>query len=78
MGDRMIIDSKEIEFLLNKYVAIGVPNDVIPNRLFFYFGWLKYVDSTEVKIETNAGYKIISIGNIFDIHLVHGGQPCHL
>ena len=40
----------------------------------FYFGILKYVDSTEVKIETKIGYKIISIENIRDIHEAHGGQ----
>ena len=69
-----MIDSREIEPFLHKHVAIGVPHDIIPGKLFFYFGCLKYVDSTEVKIETNNGFKIIPITQIMDIHESHGGN----
>lgn len=64
-----MIDSKEIEPFLNKYVSIGVPHDIISGKLFFYFGWLRYIDNLEVKIETNNGFRIIPIANIQDIHL---------
>ena len=67
-----MIDREEIEFFLNQYVAVGVPNDMTHGKLFFYFGILKYVDSTEIKIETNNGFKIIPISNIYDIHKARG------
>ena len=69
-----MIDCSEIEPFLHKYIAVGVPHDIIPGKLFFYFGYLKYVDSLEVKIETNNGFKIIPISNIMDIHEAHGGN----
>ena len=69
-----MIDSKEIEPFLDEYVAVGVPHDIIPNKLFFYFGKLKYVDSEEVQMELKNGFKIIPIENIRDIHKARGGQ----
>lgn len=69
-----MIDSIEIEPFLDKYVRIGVPHDIIPDKLFFYYGYIKYIDSEEVKIETNNGFRIIPIQKIMDIHLAHGGE----
>lgn len=69
-----MIESSEMERFLYKHVAIGVPHDVIPGKLFFYFGILKYCDFTEVKLELdyNKGYKIVPIASIRDIHETHG------
>ena len=62
-----MIESNEIEPFLHKYVGVGVPHAIIKGKLFFYYGILKYVDSTEIKIETNNGFKIIPIQDIMDI-----------
>ncbi len=69
-----MIEVIEIEPFLDKYVGIGIPHDIIPDKLFFYFGKLRYVDSTEVKIETFNGFKIIPLQKIMDIHLAQGGN----
>lgn len=70
-----LIDSNELEPFLNKYVRIGIPHDIVPNKLFFYFGWLKYIDNLEVKIETNNGFRIIPLNSIMDIQLTQGERP---
>lgn len=76
-----MIESSEIKKFLHKYIAVGVHHDILADKLFFYFGTLKNVDNTEIKIEMENGFKIISIENIIDIHLVknnyneyYGGQ----
>lgn len=69
-----MIEKKEIEEFLNKYVAVGVPHDIIAGRIFFYFGIVKYINSDELKIETKNGYRIVSLENIRDIHLVGGNH----
>lgn len=69
-----MIDCTEIVSFLDKYVAIGVPNDIIEGKLIFYFGTLKSADTLEVKIETKIGYKIIQIQDIQDIHLAGGSN----
>lgn len=62
-----MIEKQDIEKFLNEYVRLGVPHDIIPNRLFFYFGIVKHVDSKEIKIETKTGYRIIQLENVKDI-----------
>lgn len=69
-----MIEKEEIKQFLNQYVRIGVPHDMIPSKLFFYFGHVKDVNNTEVKIKTSNGFKIIPLENIMDIHLA-GGRP---
>ena len=63
-----MIECNEIEPFLNKYIAVGVPHNIMAGKLFFYYGVLKYVDNLEIKLETNNGFKIIPIINIRDIH----------
>lgn len=70
-GGRAITD---IEGFLGKYVALGVLHEIIPRRLFFYFGILKYVDATDVKIEINNGFRIIPISQIWDIQWIKRGD----
>jgi hypothetical protein len=69
-----LIELEEIEKFLNYYVRIGVPHDVISNRLFFYFGFIKYVDSTELKLETKKGFRIIPLENVRDIQIMREAQ----
>jgi hypothetical protein len=69
-----LIDKGEIQLFLDKYVRVGVPHDIIPNKLFFYFGYLKYVNSTEVKIQTNNGFRIIPLDQIMDIQEIRRQQ----
>lgn len=63
-----MIKKEEIEPFLNKNISVGVKHYVIPGKLFFYYGLLKYIDSNEIKIETNYGFKIIPLCEILDIH----------
>ena len=67
-----MIDRNEIETFLEEYIAIGVPHSIVPDKLFFYFGYLRYIDKEEIKIETNNGFKIIPISQIYDIHKARG------
>jgi hypothetical protein len=69
-----MIDSKEIEPFIDKYCRVGIPHDIIPDRLFFYFGWIRYVDNIEVKLEMNNGYRIIPLQKIMDIQMAQGGK----
>ena len=70
-----MLEQKDIEPFLNKHIAVGVPHNTIPDRLFFSFGYLRSVDATEIKIETNNGFKIIQIDNIIEIHESNGAKP---
>lgn len=64
-----MMDKKEIEEFFGKYIAIGVPHDKIPGRLFFYYGFLKYVTDEELKMKMSNGFKIIPLEQVKDIHL---------
>ena len=64
-----MIECNEIEPFLNKYISVGVPHDIIAGKLFFYYGYLKYVDNLEIKLEMKNGVKIIPLDRILDIHL---------
>ena len=63
-----MIEPIEIKKFLYQYIAVGVPHEIIPDKLFFYFGTLKKIYQNEIKIETNRGFKIIPINNIMEIH----------
>ena len=69
-----MIEVSDVETFFHKYVAIGVAHDLIPGKLFFYFGYVNYVDNAEVKLETKNGFKIIPLGGIMDIHLAGGNN----
>jgi len=69
-----MIERNEIEPFLNKYIAVGVPHDIMDGKLFFYYGILKYVDNLEIKLETNNGFKIIPIHTIRDLQTKGGHQ----
>ena len=64
-----MIERKDIEPLKNDFVAVGVPHDIIPDRLFFYYGTLTEINNSYVKIElpNGNGYKLIPINDIHDI-----------
>ena len=64
-----MIECNEIRPFLNKYISVGVPHDIIPGKLFFYYGYLRYVDNIELKLEMSNGVKIIPLTRIYDVHL---------
>ena len=70
----ILIDIEDVEGFLNKYVAVGVPHDLIYNRLFYYFGFLKSIENKEITIRTKNGFKIIPIENIKHIYETGGQQ----
>lgn len=70
----MLIDRKEIEGFLNKYIAVGVPHDIIPHKLFFYYGRLENIVEDDIKLNLKNGFKIIPIDQIRDIHLVENNS----
>ncbi len=70
-----MIEEKEIKKFLGPHVAVGVRNDFLSDKLFFYFGKIIEVDDHELKIKTSNGFKIIPLGQIKDIHIANGGQP---
>ena len=64
-----MINKEELQQFLDKHIAVGVDSyDINIPGLFFYFGYLKTIDSTEIKIETNNGFKIIQLNDIRDMH----------
>ena len=65
-----MIDKEEIKEFLGQYISVGVEHNVIPGKLFFYYGYLKKVDDTEIKLETKHGFKIVTINTIMDIHTI--------
>jgi hypothetical protein len=64
-----VLNKDEIIPFQDKFVSVGVPHHRAPNTLFFYYGFLREIDSEEVKLETKFGFKIIKIVLIQDIHL---------
>jgi hypothetical protein len=63
-----MLRKEELELFLGKPVSIGVPHAILPDKLFFYYGILKFVSENEVKLETNNGFKLVPIDQIMDIH----------
>ena len=68
-----MIEETELAKFLNAYVAIGVVNDFFSDRLFFYFGTVKEIDSRELKLRMAKGFKIIPLREIKDVHVTGGG-----
>jgi len=66
----MMIEPKEIEKLLNYYVAVGIPHYVDEGKLYFYFGILKNITNDTIKIEKKDGLKIIPIEQVKEIRKV--------
>jgi len=64
----MSLEQKDLEPFINKYIAVGVPHEIITGRLFFYFGTLQEITSTDIKLKTDNGYKIVPFADILELH----------
>ncbi|MEF8848856.1 MAG: hypothetical protein V5A68_06955 [Candidatus Thermoplasmatota archaeon] len=64
----MEIDRKELEKFISLYVAVGVDHLYKPDDLFFFYGKLKKIGDSEIKLETKKGIKLIKIKEIREIY----------
>lgn len=64
-----MIKKEEIERFIGLFISIGVPHITREGKLFFYYGYLKSVTDSEVKLETKNGFKLIPLNQIQDIHI---------
>lgn len=67
----MMIEKRDIENYKDRYVGVGIPHDFIPNKLFFYYGYLSHIDGEVIKIDMKHGFKLIPYKSIKDIHLTN-------
>mgnify|MGYP006288758669 CR=1 FL=1 len=59
---------------LDRVVSIGVRHQIMPDRLFYYYGKLTDVTIDAVKIQMTHGIKIIPMREILEIKLHQGVQ----
>lgn len=64
-----MITKEEIINLIGFFISVGVPNFDFPDQLFFYYGVLKEVTDTTLKLETRAGVKIVPLAKVMDVHI---------
>jgi len=69
-----MIEPEEIEKLLNCYVAVGCPHFVVEGKLYYYYGFLRNINTDNIKIEKRDGFKIIPIEQVMEIHKVENNE----
>ncbi len=60
---------EDLIIFLDKLLSVGIPHTIIEGRLFYYYGKLIEIDAKEIKLETETGFRLISVEKIVDIHL---------
>jgi hypothetical protein len=50
-----------------EYVSVGIPHNVAPGKLFWYYGTLTEVTDTEIKIQMSHGVKLIPLNQIMEL-----------
>ncbi len=63
----------ECNEFVGEYVDIATKHYDFPDRFFYYTGLLKEVNEEFSKLKTRTGYKLIPLGDIFEIRLSKEG-----
>lgn len=63
-----MIEKRDMKDLVNEYVSIGIDHEILPNKLFFYYGVIQEITDKDCKLKTDKGFKIISFNQIKDVH----------
>lgn len=68
-----MLKCNECNEFVGEYVDIGTKNYDFPDRFFYFTGLLKEVNEEFAKLKTRAGYKLISLNDIFEIRFSREG-----